>query len=633
MRFRGKRARTAVFVVGTALLIAGCGDDLPTPVSPTPIAQPPVNPTSSDQAPINPISIDQPPVSPISIDRAPVSPTSTGQEPINPIFVGQPPVSPISVGQPPVGPISIDQPPVSPLSIDQPAEQGVTLKVKTAPDPIGPKDEEIVDRQPLLVASNATGLVPVTFGYDFEVHRGPAAGSPPVDSGRGEPHPHRPNSTSYRMQASLALGTNYSWRVRATYPDPVAGEDAVGAWSDPVPFSTAPVVFTGPPQLVEPTGSRTVSTRPGFRVTNAPVEGDVQRLVLQVRLAPAGTELTDTHIAVRTETTASAGEEVQLDLRDDYSMVPGETYHWQARAVAHAGSRTFRSEWSPSEFFEAEDQSLRAPVPVPLEGPVSTRPTLTVRHGDDDVVGRVGDVFIRIEVAVDRNSDREPDDPNFTKAIQGRAPMQVGSRRTRIQLEQLLDPETSYVWRARAVAPDAPFGRLDSDWSDPAPFVTGKTVGDYPLGPVSDPPRNLRHIVQRVADDNPRILRAACEGRVVDTPRTPDDPRYEFLSLAVEALRQHDNSGRWGTSFWIHPPHPDNLSRDRVAYYLGDGNPLTGRILPETNPPRKDFRVIEILLWRNCSIVWWDSTEHLIKDYPKAIGHWRHPPPRHTERR
>ena len=102
-----------------------------------------------------------------------------------------------------------------------------------------------------------------------------------------------------------------------------------------------------------------------------------------------------------------------------------------------------------------------------------------------------------------------------------------------------------------------------------------------------------------------------------------------MLRLAVEALREADG-GRWGTTYWTHPPHADNWSRERLAYYLGNGDPVNS-----TN-----IRVIEYLLFANGSIFWWDATDHLRTDYPNATGVLAtsagvtvHPDPRAMRRR
>ena len=503
--------------------------------------------------------------------------------------------------------------PVAPTPIETPTDGEVIVKTDTAPVPIEPittsEADEITDRQPLLVASNATGLVPVTFGYEFAVYPAAASGgSAAVDSGFGMPHDA--NSISYQVQEPLALGTDYTWRVRVTY------EDRFGAWSVPAPFSIAPIVFGSPPQLVAPERGSSVGIRPVFTVRNGEIDGEAQRVQIQVRLAPEGTELADTHIVGTTETEGRAGEEVMIQLGGRQALTPGRVYDWQARAVAHAASRRFHGPWSQSWSFETVELSLGAPEPItpPQGATVGIRPTFHVRNGAVD--GDVGPVVILVQVAVDGNKDGVSDD-DFARAIEGRAPMQ-GSRgdTSTVQLDQILEPMTSYVWRTQAVAPRASHGPIRSPWSSPdRGFETRAGGGDYPLGPVRNPPPNLRHIIQRVANDRPDALRAALDGPIVGTPRRPNDPRYEFLGLAVQALREA-NGGRWGTCFWIHPGFPDNLSRDRVAYFLGDANPVDSQ----------NFRVIEFLYWADGSIFWWDSTEHLREEYPNAIGYWRNPP-------
>ena len=508
--------------------------------------------------------------------------------------------------------------PVAPTPIDPPGEGPLVLKVSTGPVPTEPKGGiEISDRQPLLVASIATGLVNVEFEHEFAVHLGAASsGSVPVDSGRGT---RDGPATSYAVEEQLVPGEHYEWLVRASYRDPDTDQDAFGDWSEPARFSIAAVVFGEPPQLVSPSGS-TVVGRPVFTVRQGEIEGEAEWLI-EIRVAPEGTELTDAQVAGRTVTEARPGEEVTIELRADFALMPGETYRWQARAAGRTAGRTYRGPWSsPPASFTTTSQSLGAPEPSePVRGEtVGTRPTFAVVNGAVD--GDVGPVTIRVEVAPDGNQDGVPDNAGFAGAFEGQAPMQGGTgSMTTIQLDAALDAGMSYVWRARAVAPQAPLGPVRSDWSSTARFAT-REGGDYPLGPVQDPPPNLRHIIQRVADAHPDALDRAVKAGIPGVPNGPNDARYEFLNLTVEALREA-NGGRWGTTFWVHPPHPDTLSKERVGYYLGNGDPVNSQ----------NMRVIEFMVWADGSIAWYDSTHHIRTHYPNATGYWRHHP-RHGTR-
>ena len=486
------------------------------------------------------------------------------------------------------------------------------LKVKDAPAPSTPsRQDEIDDRQPELVASNATSFLPdVVLEHEFAVHLDTVSSNPTaVDSGFGTRA--GPNST-YQVAEKLLLGERYEWRVRATYPDPVTNKNTFSDWSQPAKFSIAPVVFGKPPRLVSPARGNSVSRRPTFLVRQGEVDAadDVQ-VQVEIHVAPERNQLADAPIVEATD--AVAGQEVAIELDDDLAI--GETYYWQARAVARQGSSAFEGRWSKIESFETNVQSLGVPEPTaPVSGAeVSTRPTFTVRNGMIEGNG-VGSVTIRVEVARDRDQDGVADDA-YASAVEGRAPMQGGAGdETRIHLDAALRVGTSYVWRAQAVALQASPGPLRSVWSSNATFATRES-GSYPLGPVKNPPPNLRHVVQRVADAHPDAVRRAIEGSFTSLPNGPNDPRYELLRLVVEALREADG-GRWGTTYWTHPPHADNWSRERLAYYLGNGDPVNS-----TN-----IRVIEFLLFANGSIFWWDATDHLRTDYPNATGHWRHPP-------
>ncbi len=506
------------------------------------------------------------------------------------------PVAPSPITAPPKPSTSQNALVTTTAPVTATSNEGVTLKA-TQPTLAEPVDEETSEIRPLLVALNSTGFVPVDFGYEFALYAADSGTLARVEGGSGTPRD--PGSTSYQVQTPLDLGGTYTWRVRATF------EDAFGPWSNDASFTTAPVAFGAPLQLESPIDT-VVRDRPTFVVRSGTVEGDPQRIAIQVRVARGGTELTDMHIADEVEASPRGGEELRVVLAEDYPFTPGTDYDWQARTLAStASSRTFLSPWSEAVSFETEVQGLDTPSPVaPSDTTVDTHPALTVRNGA--VQGNVGKVYIRAEVT--------PDDAS-SGAVYGTAEMQGGAGGlTTILLPGPLQPRVFYRWRALAVAPEAPFGSVTSDWSPPSMF---ETRADSSLGPVQNPPPRLLEVLRRVAAEHPEELRAAVAAGPTGNPTGPDDPNFRFLHLAVDALREADG-GRWGATFWINPSDPNDrgrLSKERVAYYLGNGDPSGS----------DNIRVIEYLHWATGTMAWHDSTHSLRTRYPHIKGLWKLP--------
>ena len=274
----------------------------------------------------------------------------------------------------------------------------------------------------------------------------------------------------------------------------------------------------------------------------------------------------------------------------------GTNYRWRIRALLEGAF----GPWSDYVSFRTAVYRLGAPQPTAPRGvEVGTRPVFVVRNGE--VEGDVGSRVIRIEVALDGG---------FTDAIVGEAKMQGGrGRETRIRLGEALQPKMSYFWRARAVASNTSYGPVVSPWSVTARFTTRAGTS---LGPVMSPPPNLLHVIQRVAAEHPDAVRAAHSAGSGGDLTGADDPGFKFLFLTVEALRK-ENGGRWGITFWTNPGSRARHSKDRLGYYLGNGDPNGS-----TN-----MAVIEFFVWRDGSLAWFDATRSLKRDYPRARGEWR----------
>ena len=536
------------FLLGMVLLMTGCGDDASLPVAPTTVPS-----------------------------------ASTSQ--------------------------SMAAPTTVPMVTPEEREEGVTLKA-TRPMPMNPPNEtEINEVAPLLVASSSDGFVEVDFGYEFEVYA-EATGALVEDAPAiVMPESQGSGHVSYRVATRLDLGATYRWRVRAVLEDAFDKDadeetDALGPWSRDAFFSIAPVAF-GAPVKLRPI-DKVVNTRPLFKVHSGVVEGDPERVVIQLRVTPDDTQPADEHIAGEAEAGAAGGQEVRITLRNDYQMTSDTGYVWQARTVAHKLSRMFTSDWSDDGSFKTEVQRLGRPgTSLPEEGgTVGARPVLVVENGA--VEGNVGRVFIEVEVNRKDGSER----------VSGRAEMQGGEGgETSVRLQETLQPEAPYSWMARAIAPDAPFGPVESEWSAPATFMTDASTS---LGPVVNPPPNLLHVVQGVANRYPDELRAAIAAGQAGVSSGLNDPDFQFLYRVVEALRAADG-GRWGVTYWTNDHTPeDRLSKDRVGYYLGDENSN-----PHGSP---NMRVIEFLFWLDGSMFWYDSTNDIRRNHPEAHGQWRNPP-------
>ena len=534
----GQRVFGAVVI---ALLMAGCGEDGSPPVGPSP--SPRATPAPGRAAAVSVPSAVGPDVS---------VPSSSA-----------------------VGP-----------DVSVPVRRDVGVLKSTAPTPVEPIDNiEIDEVKPLLVASRASGeFVEQDFGYEFAVHSSESCGAVEFESGNGMPRDS--GETSYQIQKSLELGSTYAWQVRAAF------EGSFGPWSKCVTFRTVPVRFGGPLQLVSPIGG-TVGNRPVFVVRSGAVEGDAERVVIQVRLAPEGSGIANAGIAGEAETTGRAGEEKRISLRSSYRVTPDTSYLWQARTVVHTrSSRVFNSPWSRQVKFRTTALSLGAPRPVaPVGGAtVGTEPDFLVRNGA--VQGNLSRIVVRVDVGLSADfagvRSREVE-------MQGRA-----GGNTRIRLQEALRPGTSYFWRARAMASSALYGPVVSQWSATARFMTRAGTS---LGPVKSPPPNLLHVVQRVGAQYPQALKAAY-----------DDHSYEFLDRVVAALREEDG-GRWGVTHWTRPGYPDSISIDRAGYYTGNGDPNGST----------EIVIIDFLSRHNRHMAWFDDTRGIRENYPDARGTWKYP--------
>ena len=244
MEHREQILVAGAFLVGTALLMSSCGDDLSSPVAPSPVG------TSSASSP----------------------PTAS----VGPDVLA--------------GLLGDDSSAVHvEVSATQQRDAQAGLKV-SRPEPLEPVDDIETDSlRPLLVASNATATygenLKYEFGYEFVIATAMGDGVVELESGRGNARDG--GATSYQVQTTLNLGAAYTWRVR-----PVL-ENAFGEWSTDAFFRTVPVGFPTPLRQVSPREGAVVGSRPLFVVRSGEVEGDVTRASIQVRLTEAGSDFTD----------------------------------------------------------------------------------------------------------------------------------------------------------------------------------------------------------------------------------------------------------------------------------------------------------------------------------------------------
>ena len=460
---------------------------------------------------------------------------------------------------------------------------GVELKA-TAPVPMEPDAVEVEETNPVLVVKNAEGrFVQTTFRHEFVLSR--ADGSGEVARGMGARRDG--TSSSFRVQEALDLGASYTWRARAVL------DDAQGPWSDPEgAFSVTPIKHRAAPQLVGPLGGMEVGTQPTFTVSGWRVDGEIDRLVVQIRVAVRGTDVGDAAVFAEAEVEPGSVAQANVDSRSE--LTAGREYVWHARVVAYtASSREFVGPWSERAWFMTGGRRLGAPrllAPVD-ETSVALRPVFRVRNGRTEGVSNVA---IEVEVALNEA---------FTGSVRSaEATASIGGE-TSISLREALEPATRYFWRARMVGTAPTSGRVAGTWSGAETFETRDEIR---LGPGRSHPPNLLHVVQQVGGAHPAALEAAY-----------DDRSLEFLDLVVDALRSADG-GRWGYQIWSRPGRPDRLSPDRLGYYRGSGSPHGS----------SDMATIDFIDRHNRTLSWYDATDHLAEEYPDATGRWTYPRPR-----
>ena len=500
------RRNLVVVWMGTIAIAFGCADDTSMPGAPTPVSSPVAQ---------GPMSLPDP------LAMAAMDPSLVGQTPD------------LSVGD------------------------MVGLKA-TAPTPVAPiEDVEVADASPLLTVSNATGLyVDADFEHEFRLSK--VTGGNEMEVERGSGTSAGPGTTSYRVQAALDLGADYTWRAR-----PVL-EGVYGPWSEDARFGTVGVRL-GVPQPLAPVDGATVSTRPVFRVENGTVEGDAGTVTIQVQVA---TDDVFMNVVASGETQARPRGETNVALSS--ALMADTAYWWQARAVSSGPAGQFDGSWSGAERFRTAAIALGAPEPLhPIDGATTTtlRPLFNVRNGK--VEGTTRTVTIQIEVATDSS---------FMPVV-GQAETHARPRgETNLQLVDELKPVTEYFWRARAQLKSDP--GIVSDWSAAGRFSTpdpSTAPTNAPGRGNCCPPPNRFDIVQAVL------------GRTGDLYRR-DVPT--FTQRVAECLAVTD--GDWGRR----RNDSGAIGKDTVAYRTSRGSgrgPFSIDIMlgASSNNPRPHWSIQE----------------------------------------
>ncbi len=143
------------------------------------------------------------------------------------------------------------------------------LKV-TAPTPTSPINDFVVEQNPTLLASAATGkYATVALQYAFELYN---AANVKVQSGVS-------NTPSFTVSGNLDYDARYTWRVRAT----ISAQNAIGPWSALVSFKSPVGGYIKNQEIFDPlTNGKTVAgfTR-GITYTPLGVRLDGQESVVE----------------------------------------------------------------------------------------------------------------------------------------------------------------------------------------------------------------------------------------------------------------------------------------------------------------------------------------------------------------
>ena len=129
---------------------------------------------------------------------------------------------------------------------------------------------------------------------------------------------------------------------------------------------------------------------------------------------------------------------------------------------------------------------------------------------------------------------------------------------------------------------------------------------EYNFSERSESAPNLKHIVDRIAEQCPEQVQALSDG-------TNWTGNLDFLDLLIEALREEDS--RWGYSFW----DGQTWSSDMIGYYRGTGDPYGSN----------DILILDYINKTRGPYVHWSiaTYESLKAEFPNSVGEWRYPRP------
>jgi len=331
------------------------------------------------------------------------------------------------------------------------AEAPSTAAVSAPPD-----GSEVTLRRPLLEVANAADADGDPLTYEFRVYADESLttlvdSQTAVAQGAG-------GATTWQVATELDDNTDYWWTVQAT-----DDEDLTGDWSAAARFfiNTANDAPSTPPGGSPAMGAELTTTTPLLAVVHA-TDADLDALSYFFEIDTAAT-----FDGFELEQSAELTEEVGVSTSwATQELTDNTTYYWRVRAFDGLAYGQWHSGWV---FVNTANEAPAAPtVDHPGDaGEVSTRqPTLTVKAALD----------VDLDVLV---YDFELyEDAEMTGLITA-----VAGAGLAWQVDQTLDDNRSYFWRARAVDAHGAAG----DWSATVSFFVN-TANDTPDTPVLNNP-------------------------------------------------------------------------------------------------------------------------------------------------
>ena len=319
-----------------------------------------------------------------------------------------------------------------------------------------PGDSEVSVRRPTLEVVNAADADGDPLTYAFEVYADESLtslvdGQTAVAEGSGA-------TTTWQVAAELDDNTDYWWTVQA-----IDDEDLTGDWSAAARFfvNTANDAPGTPPGGSPAIGAEVTTTTPLLAVLHA-TDDDLDALSYFFEIDTAAT-FDSFELEQSGELTEQAGVSTSWA---PLELIDNTTYYWRVRAFDGAAY----GPWHSASFFVNTGNDVPGAPTVDHPGDaseVTTRqPTLTVNAAPDaDLDALVYDFELYEDAALT-------------------APVtDVTGAGAAWQVDQSLDDNRSYFWRARAMdAHDA-----TGPWSTPVSFFVN-TANDTPDTPVLNNP-------------------------------------------------------------------------------------------------------------------------------------------------